>query len=395
MHHFVHVPIPGDHYSPATGSAVITVIAELSRIHQRYGGRTTLLVGRRTQEGYPPYEVGQLREIPFPPRLPSRAKKAMDAACGLLFFSRPNAASLYTEIPNALEGSSFDGTLFIHNAPHAIGYLRRKLPNCKLALHAHNQLFNTYSRREIRYILDSCDVLLCCSAFIAEDIDRRAGTRSPKLKSVLNGVNTDTFAPGAAQDCDPPVILFIGRILPEKGPDLLLKAAVELARKSRHFKLRIIGSSNFNPKDPLTAYEKGLRKLAEPIGDLVEFRPFVARPLIPDEYRRATIAVIPSNWDEPFGLTLAEALACGLPSVASRRGGLPEVAGDAALYFTPPDYLQLAKHLQNLLQNRELRLEYAQRARTRAMALCWSNRYRDLLAALEIQHLLESSIQNA
>jgi glycosyltransferase involved in cell wall biosynthesis len=395
MHHFVHVPTLGDHYSPATGSAVITVIAELSRVHQRHGGRTTLLVGEGTRQGYPPYPVGELQEIPFSLQRPSRVKKALDAACGILFLARPGAAGQYAGVPGALGGASFDGTLFIHNAPHAIGALRRRLPNGRLALHAHNQLFNSYSRREIRFVLDSCDLLLCCSTFLAEDIARRAGFRSPKLKSVLNGVNTDTFAPGAAQDCDPPVILFIGRILPEKGPDLLVKAAVELAKKSRHFKLRIIGSSNFNSKDPLTAYEKGLRTLAEPIRDLVEFRPFVARPLIPDEYRRATIAVIPSNWDEPFGLTLAEALACGLPSVASRRGGLPEVAGDAALYFTPPDYLQLAKHLQNLLQNRELRLEYAQRARTRAMALCWSNRYRDLLAALEIQNPLESSIQNA
>ena len=50
---------------------------------------------------------------------------------------------------------------------------------------------------------------------------------------------------------------------------------------------------------------------------------------------RAAIVIVPSRWNEPFGLTALEALACGAPLIVSPRGGLPEVAGEAAVYANP------------------------------------------------------------
>ena len=382
--HFVHLPTPGDHYSPATGSAVMTVIHGLTAPHIARGLPATILVSRGTMAGYPPYAEGETREMDLPTTLPSRPQKALDAALGRLCNTRPCNAGLYKRVPGEL-GTDFDGTLFVHNAPAAIPLLRSKLPNATIVLYAHNQLFNTYSAREIRHVVGHADMVACVSDFIARDIAARAGMQSPKLKTVLNGVDTTRFVPRATASRNAePVVLFLGRVLPEKGADLLMKAAAMLHDKASPFRLRIVGSSNFNASDPLTPYEYELRRIAEPFKDRVDFVPFVPRDQVIGQYQQADIFVAPSNWDEPFGLTIAEALACGMPCVLSNRGGIPEVAGDAALYFTPPSAASLAKQLSLVLDDPRLRGALATKARARAQFLAWPNRYQSLLAALNL-----------
>jgi glycosyltransferase involved in cell wall biosynthesis len=385
--HFVHLPTPGDHYSPATGSAIMTIINGLTRIHQSRGHPTQILVSKGTTVGYPPYPEGELCELDIPPALPSKFGKLMDAGFGRIFHRRPIASRQFSAVAPALT-RDFQGTLFVYNAPAPLPALRKRLPKCCLVLYIENQLFNSYAPREIRSIVDASDVLVCCSKFIADDIAVRAGMRSDKIKIVLNGVDTDCFTPAAslsANLAEPPTILFIGRIVPEKGPDLLLKAAVKIASTSRRpFVLRIVGSSNFNPNDPLTPFERHLRTLAEPIKDRVQFIPSLPRAKIPEQYRAAAIFVAPSVFNEPFGLTVAEALASGLPCILSDRGGIPEVAADAALFFAPPDVETLAGHLNNLLENQPLRQKLSECARRRAEFLSWPNRYQSLLEALDI-----------
>jgi glycosyltransferase involved in cell wall biosynthesis len=363
----------------------MTVIHGMTEPHVAAGHRATILVSRGTTDGYPPYAAGETREIDLPITLPGTAQKAFDAAMGRICSRRPCHAGLYKTVPEAL-GSQFEGTVLLHNAPAAIPLLRKKLPHAAIALYAHNQLFNTYSPREIRHIISHADAILCVSNFIANDIAQRAGEDSPKLRVVLNGVDTTAFSPSQISNLKSqiPTVLFLGRIQPTKGPDLLLKAAAQLP-PNLQFKLRIVGSTNFNPNDPLTPYEQELRTLAAPLKDKVEFHPFVPREKVAAEYQNADIFIAPSNWDEPFGLTIAEALACGIPSILSNRGGIAEVAADAALYFTPPNTHQLAQQLQKLLEDQTLRQDLATRARTRAEFLAWPKRYESLLEALSLK----------
>ncbi len=381
--HFVHVPTPGDHYSPATGSAVMTVIHGMTVPHVAAGHAATILVSRGTKENYPPYPAGETREIDLPIALPGKVRKIFDAAWGRLFAARPNAAGQYQAVAAAL-GDSFDGTLFLHNAPAAIPLLRKRLPHACLALYAHNQLFNTYGAREIRRVIDCADAILCVSHFIANDIAIRAGVKSEKLKTILNGVDTGTFTPNPSPLTSipsSPTILFLGRVLPNKGPHLLLQAAAKIAASSP-FSIRIIGSTNFNANDPLSAYERYLRELAKPISDRVAFVPFIPRSQIVAQFHQAHIYVVPSDWDDPCPLTVLEGLACGMPMVVSSRGGIPEEAKDAALYFAPPDVDQFATHLASLINDAALRAELSLRARQRAEQLAWPAVYQTLRTVL-------------
>jgi glycosyltransferase involved in cell wall biosynthesis len=382
----VHIPTPGDHYSPATGSAVITIIYELARLHAERNGRTKVLVTRGSSDGYPPYSVGELVEIDGAGALPGRLGKMFDAAWGRLFASRPMAASQFRAAGEYLRAASPEASeIFVHNAPAAMPLLRRALPNSSLHLYAHNQLFNSFNRREVGQVIDSCTSVICVSQFIANDIAARFGRGSPKLKVVINGVDTDAFCPSKAADqAGPPLVLFLGRVVPDKGVDLLVRAACSLLDKNIPFRLRIVGSSNFNPADPLSAYEKELRRLAVPLGDRCQFVPFVPRDSVIAEYQKATLFIVPSVFEEPCSLTIREAMSCGLPTVASRRGGTPEFGADAIGYFTPPDIKELAGELERLLRDPQARMELGARGRRRAEQFSWRRQYARLRQAIDL-----------
>jgi len=374
----VHIPTPGDHYSPATGSALMTIIYELAREHERHGGQTRIVVGRGTRHDYP---VGVPVEVDFPPLL-SRRRKGVDAALGRLGLPRRFGPALYEPALRAVE-RDFDGALFVHNNPAPIQMLRRHNPGARLCLYLNNVVFRAYSRREVRRILDAVDVAVCVSEFIANDVQSRAGGARDKLAVVHNGVDTARFRPSpGARSAGEPVVLFLGRVVPEKGPDLLLRAACRLAGRTQPFRVRIVGSSGFSASEPLSDYELELRRIAEPLGDLVEFRPFTDRAGILGEYAAASVFCVPSNWDDPCPLTLLEGLSCGLPVIASHRGGIPEAASDAALYFHPPDVDELAQGLAQLVDDERARAALTARARARAEELSWSNQYLALRAAL-------------
>jgi len=373
----IHIPTPGDHYSPATGSAIISVVYELGKQHLLNGGTHKIVVGRNTQHDY---DTGECLEVDFPPR-PSRNLRGVDAILARVGLPRYFMRRVHSAVDGVLK-PDFDGCVMVHNAPVGLAAVKRAAPNSRVCLYAHNDLFSSYSRSEMRRSLEPAYRIICVSQYIADLITRQLGEADPRLRVVHNGVNTSVFKPaGRSLAADsPPTILFIGRVVREKGVDLLLRAAATLG--DRKFILRIVGSDNFNSKASLSSYEEELRRLAEPIQDRVEFIPFVDRSHVVSLYESGTIYCAPSNWDDPCPLTVLEALAMGLPIVTSRRGGIPEEGKDAVRYFSPPAIEELAAHLAELIDGPALRDELGLKARARAEELSWQSQYQALVRAL-------------
>src|SRR6185437_4580822 len=103
----------------------------------------------------------------------------------------------------------------------------------------------------------------------------------------------------------------------------------------------------------------------------VRFEPFVDREQLPELVRRADILVIPSRWPDPCPLTVGEGMAAGLPIVAARSGGIPELLGDAGALFDPGRPEELADAIGRLSASPELRQSYATAARDRAVRHDW------------------------
>ena len=366
----------------------MTLVYEFSRKHSDWGGDTAVVVACGTRHDYP---VGRSVAIDFG-RFPSRKERYLDIALGAVGLERYYINQFYSPATEAIQ-STFDGFVFLQNAPAPLPMLKRHSPNAKVVLHVHNSLFTTYTRKEVEKTISTADVIICNCEFLADEIvGRLSGVRSPKIAVVYNGVDTKRFVPSPGL-VDPAniSILFVARMVPEKGADLLIKAARKIYGGKRRFKLQIVGNQGFSAGGPLSPFEIELRKLASPMGESVEFLPFVDRHKILPIYQSANIFCAPSNWNEPCTLTIPEAMACGTPTIASRRGGIPEMAGDAALYFDTPNVDELAELLEYLVDDAKARSEWSSKARLRAEQCDWSHRYISLRRALGLNVFRENS----
>jgi glycosyltransferase involved in cell wall biosynthesis len=178
------------------------------------------------------------------------------------------------------------------------------------------------------------------------------------------GVDTDTYRPTANEARKRPPQFrmgYVGRLVEEKGIDLLLRAAAELEGEWR---LSILGDGPH--KSPLKALAEGLGLV-----DHVTFQASIPSAEMPAHYKQLDALILPSrtrsNWKEQFGRVLIEAMACGVPVVGSSSGEIPHVIGEAGLIFPENDTDALTVHLGALMGNPGLRQALAQKGRERVL----------------------------
>ena len=190
--------------------------------------------------------------------------------------------------------------------------------------------------------LAAADAFLACTERAAEALRVEGADRS-RVSVAAPGVDLSRFRPSP-----PPgelVVLSAGRLVWEKGHQDVLRA-LALVPEARAI---VIGRG---PE------EARLRAYAQELGvaSRVEFRAFVPYEEMPAVYASASCLVLASlpvvHWEEQFGMVLIEAMACGLPIVASSSGAIPEVAGPQAAYFAPGDWIGLAGHLRDVPRER-------------------------------------------
>lgn len=158
------------------------------------------------------------------------------------------------------------------------------------------------------------------------------------------------------------VIGYVGRLVVEKGIEILLRAVSKL---SGPWQLRILGSG---PE------QMRLEKMAQRLGiyPRVLFDNPILSTQMPYYFSGLDALVLPSltrsNWKEQFGRVLIEAMACGLPVVGARSGAIPDVIADAGLTFAEGDVADLVKQLTGLMNDYDLRKKLAHLGRMRVLA---------------------------
>jgi glycosyltransferase involved in cell wall biosynthesis len=213
-----------------------------------------------------------------------------------------------------------------------------------------------------RYVLRHTDYAIAGNQASAQ-VWWAKGYRGPVAVIPQFGVDPEVFKPGEGKR-DPGqgfVVGYVGRLVPEKGVDLLLEALTSLPGLWR---LLVCGGGP--QREPLgrLAHKLG-------IGDRVFFVGQIPSTQMPEFYRRPDVLVLPSrsrpNWQEQFGRVLVEAMACGVPVVGSSCGEIPNVVGDAGLIFQENDVDGLCRHLLHLQQHQEFRRDLGYRGRLRVL----------------------------
>lgn len=173
---------------------------------------------------------------------------------------------------------------------------------------------------------------------------------------------------------DDKLLIFVGRLSEEKGIDLVLSAMKQC--KTPNIKLMIVGGMMPNDKEK-DAYQISIRKLASEIGDSVYFTGYVDQMELTYYYGAADIAVLPSMWEEPAGLTMVEAMAEGLPVISTVSGGIPEYLGDAAVLLKRDEMIvsNMAQKIDEILFSKELYDKMHNKGIKRAAAVADSETY--------------------
>lgn len=149
---------------------------------------------------------------------------------------------------------------------------------------------------------------------------------------VPNAVDLNLWKPNVSKSVN---AIWSGRIVPEKGLHLAIDAAY-LA----NIELRIAG-----PVSDIAYFERFIRPR---LGPRVTYMGHLSRPALALEVANAAVALVTPRWEEPFGLVVAEALACGTPVAGFRRGALPElITPDLGVLVEPDDVAGLAEAIRS------------------------------------------------
>lgn len=246
----------------------------------------------------------------------------------------------------------------------------------------------------IRYqqAVGRCEAVISCSDYIKQLIIKAASYPAEQIHVIPNGVDWAYFASPqrelARAELQVPdhtvVLVFSGRVVPDKGLIVLVEALKILVQNSRQEILLLVAGSaglgqpyrdqiELNRTLPVSfQYEKQVKERSE--GLPVRFLGALSRSELRRLYHAGDIFVCPSVFQEPFGIVNIEAASAGLPVIASQVGGIPEVIypGMNGLLVPPENPPALAATLQQVIQNPQLRLDLARNATELARQYDWS-----------------------
>ena len=226
-----------------------------------------------------------------------------------------------------------------------------------------------------RRLIQQADYIITSTNEERIQIIRHFGATLGQVRVIPSGIDLKLFKHQDKQQAriklglvhSEPVLLFVGRLDPFKGPDLLLRSAAMMEEKAQ---IVIVGGKSSLDKDRQQLKELAVQlKLSKRV-HFVDAQPQYKLPVI---YSAADVTVVPSYY-ESFGLAALESLACSTPVVATRAGGLTTVVQNNKTGFLVPRCPGFfAERLDSLLQNPFLLKEMSIAARPSVLQFSWKN----------------------
>ena len=266
---------------------------------------------------------------------------------------------------------------------HPLKYLGSLRPPCRqvTTLHAITEPYeghfpthhieNLYWRFMGRGILKQGAHIIAVSEFIRRFLLARIGIPAERISVISHGVDARFGRlPGAAAEGgqpDAPYLLTVGNIFPVKNFVMAVEVLQALATEFPSLRLKMAGATNH-------VYCDQVRTAAETAGvaERVDFLGYLAPESLVPLMNGASCLLMPSL-TEGCPVTLLEAMACGTPVIGSRRGGIPEIGGDAVVLVDDPhDRAAWVEATRNVIASNEARQELSTLALRRAAKFSWT-----------------------
>jgi glycosyltransferase involved in cell wall biosynthesis len=276
----------------------------------------------------------------------------------------------------------------VHNRPSLALSLAAALAPVPVSLVIHNDPHGMRACRtpaERTTLLRRLGAVVCISAWVRGKVLEGVADSALHAKAVVIPNGIDLGAAPAQPAEREKLILFVGRITRDKGFDSFVRACAIALPALPGWRAAAIGADRFRADSPETSFIREMRPQAEAAG--IRMLGFQDNPSTLGILARAAILVMPSRWQEAFGRVAQEAHMVGAALITTRRGGLPEAAGEAALYIDPDDPADIAAAIRRLAEDGALAESLRQAGRQHVSAFGlpetaarWSALRRSLLA---------------
>lgn len=256
------------------------------------------------------------------------------------------------------------------------GYVEKiaKTTNSPIILQLNNDFLNPDSKGAST-IKANCAGIITCSNYINGRASSVPCNKKVPVFTVHNGIDITRFVNANPIDRkvlglkeDDYIVIYSGRIIKEKGVLELIRAIKSL-NDINNLRLLIVGASFYGQDKAPSPYIQELQNEAMDIKDKVIFTGYIDYADMPSYLKAANLAVLPSMWDEPFGLTILEAMAAALPLITTRGGGIPEICEGAAVLLERENIVHdIAKAIRFLYNHTDKAKELGKKAQERSWA---------------------------
>lgn len=245
-----------------------------------------------------------------------------------------------------------NSVIVVHNSMKLYRQIRQHAPELKVAIHMHNAFEPKGLEQNVKMIVPSQFLQNYYRGFLP-DAD---------IEIVPNGIDLDTYqsAYQAVTKADlaisphEKVILYAGRIVPDKGVLPLMHAFEKLSQTHQDLRFVVIGDYNEESKSDNGAYQREVREIAARLGDRCKMMGSIPPDKMHTWYPLADLVVIPSQFQEPFCMVAIEAMGAAKPVLVSTRGGMVEFVKENGTGYhlrEPMTADSIAEDIETVLSN--------------------------------------------
>lgn len=279
----------------------------------------------------------------------------------LLSLKRKNYFLVDQMLKVILECDDKNQIIEIHNRPYLLNRVLKKTCKFPITIFFHNDpktMKGSRSISEREKILEQCAAIFCVSEYISKQFLDGIEFNHNKVYVLHNGVDRKIKKfPLKKKE-----VLFVGRLVLEKGVDLYIDAVSSAAKIFSDWDFGLIGSYRLGNDDNTNSYACKAIKKFKKIGDKAKFYGFKDHDFVQKKMKDASVIIIPSLWNEPFGLVAAEAMSNGIAIIASHVGGIPEIIEKNGILIQNINHTKLENALVDLMNNPEKITLYQRKA---------------------------------